>query len=182
MEMCGILPLIKLSYVDYDENFELKNRIGYCFKCAVCSNVCPVTLHSTEYQTRKENAYDLTYVYDLFEANDEKRAKIAWKCSICHHCIDVCPQDVRPGDIYTAVKEEVFRQGKAPVDLYAMMNKLIEDGMLFPISEGIKRKRKSLGLPPIERPVLELMTIAENTGLRATIKGYKKRPGLQNDK
>jgi len=181
MEMCGILPLISLNYVEYDETFELKNRIGVCFKCAVCSNVCPVTLHSMEYRTRKENAYDLTFVYDLFEANDEKRAKIAWKCSICHHCIDVCPQDVRPGEIYTAVKEETFRQGAAPADLYAMMNKLIEDGLLFPISIGIKQKRKSLGLPPIERPVLELQTIAENTGLRDTINRFKKRQGLEND-
>lgn len=168
------MPLISLNYSERNESLELKNKLSYCFKCAVCTNVCPVTLFSEEYATRKENAYDSTYVYDLFVADDEKRVKIAWKCCICHHCIEVCPQDIKPGEIYTAIKEWSFHQHKAPEDIYKLMKALITDGIIFPISRMKNRKREKLGLQPIERPVAELEKIAQNTGLKALLEEHEK--------
>jgi len=168
------LPLITLNYTERYENLELKEKLGYCFKCAVCANVCPVTLFSEEYATRKENVYDSTFVYDLFIANDEKRNKIAWKCNICHYCIEVCPQDIKPGEIYTAIKEGSFHQHKAPEAIYKLMKTLIKAGIIFPISEMTKRKRVKLGLHPIKRPVADMEKIAQNTGLNSLLDDHDK--------
>ena len=166
------LALLILNYLERNERLELEEKLGYCFKCAVCASVCPVTLFSEEYATRKENEYDSTYVYDLFVSDDEKRTKIAWKCSLCHHCIEVCPQDIKPGEICTALKEWSFYQHKAPEDIYKLMKSLITDGIIFPISGMTKRKREKLRLPPIKRPVVELEKIAQNTGLRALLEEH----------
>ena len=168
------MPLITLNYSERNVSLEMKEKLGYCFKCAVCASVCPVTLFSEEYVTRKENAYDSTYIYDLFVADDEKRVKIAWKCSLCHYCIEVCPQDIKPGEICTAIKEWSFHQHKAPENIYKLMKTLIADGIIFPISRMTKHKREKLGLPPIARPVAELEKIAQNTGLKAFLGEHDK--------
>ena len=103
------------------------------------------------------------YVYHLFLATDKKLAEIAWKCSICHQCIDVCPQDIKPGEIYTSIKEWSFHNHTAPDDIYKLMKTLINDGIIFSQSKMTQRKREQLDLPPMkEQPVDELMIIAQN--------------------
>ena len=167
------MTLITLNYSKRDKQLNLIKQSDYCFKCAVCSSVCPVTLFSEEYAVRKENLYDLTYVYHLFLATDKKRAEIAWKCSICHQCIDVCPQDVKPGEIYSSIKEWSFHNHSAPEDIYKLMKTLINKGIIFTESKMTQRKREQLGLPPMkEQPVDELMIIAQNVGLTKLLKQH----------
>jgi hypothetical protein len=73
-------------------------------------------------------------------------------------------------DLVKGHKEAAFAAGLAPKEIYAEFDMILTTGSAFPVGSVTQRQRAKLGLPDLPvRPVDELATIAERTGLAARL-------------
>lgn len=48
---------------------------------------------------------------------------VVWDCATCYTCMERCPQRVRPGEVITAVKNELTSRGLLPPGINKEVNK-----------------------------------------------------------
>jgi heterodisulfide reductase subunit C len=150
--------LLSAPFQARDTSLEPRPEVEYCLQCAVCGLVCVVNCAEV-YEPRH------TFVYDLFNDGIEAKETL-WGCPTCHKCEERCPYDFRPLELVKAHKETAFAAGLAPKEVYAEFEAILSTGSAFPVSSVTHRQRAKLDLPDLpERPVDELILIAERTGL-----------------
>ena len=152
--------LLRVESQARNQQLERGRSFEQCFKCGVCSLVCPITLYGEGYTPRE------SFVYDVCRSADPATNPNLWSCSLCHKCFEVCPQDVNLPEIFETLKEAAFEKGCAPPSLVSLVELVIRTGSSFPFTASSKRMRERLDLPPFApRNVDELATISRITGL-----------------
>ena len=89
---------------------ERLQRLNYCYQCAQCSGVCPMSTLS-DFRPRK---------FMILAQLDPERAidsELLWQCSTCWACVLVCPQDVKPPEVITSLRSKRVETGKLPQEL-----------------------------------------------------------------
>jgi len=159
--------LIGIQYEGRNDLLERYPMIERCFKCSVCSLVCPI-------QYLEEYSPTQSYVYDLFTCENPLTNPNLWSCAACHKCHEICPQDVNPAKVFTDLKELSFEKGLAPQGVKALVKTVITTGISFPITLVTQRLREKLNLPPLECKAQEEITlIARKTELEEKIKRWE---------
>ena len=160
--------LVTIKYQEAYRVTETSEAVQRCFKCGVCSLVCPVTLYGEGYSPRE------SFVYDVFGSDEPAANPNLWDCPLCHKCSEVCPQDVHPPKAFESLREAAFKNGWAPSSVTELVESVIQTGSSYPLTDASRRARDRLNLPSLApEGVDELTVIARNTGLQGVLHRLK---------
>jgi len=78
-----------------------------------------------------------------------------WDCTTCYRCYERCPQEVRPIEVITALKNIMAERGETPGNIQEAVDNIKKTGRIALVSEAINRRRRELGLEEISPVPLE---------------------------
>ncbi|MFB0543553.1 MAG: 4Fe-4S dicluster domain-containing protein [Candidatus Bathyarchaeia archaeon] len=116
-----------------------------CFQCGLCTASCPISLIDSRYSPRRVIKRALLGMRDQV-----LRDKFIWLCSACFLCQERCPQDVRPPEAMTVLKNMAVKAGIVPVGVAKMMEIFKATGRLYPIDDFTADEREELSLPRLQ--------------------------------
>ncbi len=121
------------------------NNLGNCYQCGACVGDCPSTRFHPAYNPRMIMLQALMGDYDeLVSQNSD-----IWLCSNCYNCYERCPQDVRPVEVITALKNIAVKNGSAVEEITNIVKRIHETGRSVPVMGSTNKIREKLGLQPI---------------------------------
>jgi heterodisulfide reductase subunit C len=98
---------------------------------------------------------------------------VLWLCTMCHACLEACPQGVKVSEILVILRNLATQLGAFPEHLKAEVSTLLENGLINPGGGAIQRRRQQLGLPDVPKPnIKNIKKVAEETGF-VKLTGYK---------
>ncbi|MFX1294352.1 MAG: 4Fe-4S dicluster domain-containing protein [Promethearchaeota archaeon] len=134
--------------------------VNYCYQCGTCSGGCPALRYTKIYNPRRiiEN------VLLGFKENTLKDP-VLWLCTMCHACLEACPQDVKVSEILVLLRNMATEQGAFPEHLKSEVSALLDFGLINPGGGPIQRRREQLGLPQVPKPnIKNINKVAEESG------------------
>lgn len=100
---------------------ERLRRLNYCYQCAQCSGVCPMSTLS-DFRPRK------FMIQAQLDPEGAMNSELLWQCSTCYACVFVCPQDVKPPEVITSLRSKLVETGKLPQE--------VSDALTFTYKRG----------------------------------------------
>ncbi|MFQ6091364.1 MAG: 4Fe-4S dicluster domain-containing protein [bacterium] len=148
--------------VRLDFKGKLDSAIGgemhsFCFQCGACVGDCP----AARYSSRGFNPR-LIVLETILGLEDSllQEGSIIWECTNCYNCYERCPQDVRPVEVITALKNMSAQRETNPEDVRSMVKSVETKGMTTVITALVDKRRKELGLESLgEVPVSEIQEL-----------------------
>lgn len=105
---------------------EIRDKTKFCFECGICTASCPmVELLPADYNPRSLLQRVLTAPREALEEN------MLWLCAWCYRCYKMCPQGVKPPEIFQRFKSEAAKRGVLSGFQEAIS--LIEKELPFPL-------------------------------------------------
>jgi heterodisulfide reductase subunit C len=150
--------------------------VNYCYQCGTCSGGCPALRYTKIYNPRR-------IMEDVLLGFKEKILKdpVLWLCTMCHACIEACPQGVKVSEILILLRNMATEMGAFPEHLKAEVASLLENGLINAGGAAIARRRQQLGLPDVPKPNVEnIKTVAELTGF-IKLTGYQPKQGEKGE-
>ena len=124
-----------------------------CDQCGKCPSSCPVTTHIEGFNPRQIMAkVALGREADLMKSN------VIWTCTSCLKCRERCPEDLSPYDVILALRRIAIDLDLPHPEGYDDSAKavvetgVIQQPQLIRTRNKERKDRKSLGLPPAEKP------------------------------
>lgn len=121
------------------------SELSACFQCGVCTASCPIRELDDTFNPRKIMKLAKLGLKDQVLNNE-----FIWLCSMCFICLERCPQDVRPPDVMTVLRNMAAKEGLAPPNLMKLVQILAEKGRIYEIDDFIEDERDDRELPPVE--------------------------------
>ena len=121
------------------------SELSACFQCGVCTASCPIRELDDTFNPRKIMKLAKLGLKDQVLNNE-----FIWLCSMCFVCLERCPQDVRPPDVMTVLRNMAAKEGLAPPNLMKLVQILAEKGRIYEIDDFIEDERDDRELPPVE--------------------------------
>jgi heterodisulfide reductase subunit C len=144
--------------------------VSYCYQCGACVGDCPSARFSDKFNPRN---IMLAVLYGMEDEVVGPNSPV-WMCSNCFTCFDRCPQDVKPVEVITALKNLMAERGIVPEGVDGLTMGVLRTGRSVLVTPLIERRRAELGLPPLpEVPVNELHQIVEEKTLEGVTDGAK---------
>ena len=78
-----------------------------CYQCGTCSGLCPYS-PITEFRPRK------LVLRAQLEPESVLQSELLWQCSACWACVPRCPMDVRPPELFSALRARALEEGTVP--------------------------------------------------------------------
>jgi heterodisulfide reductase subunit C len=142
--------------------------VNYCYQCGTCSGGCPALRYTKVYNPRR-------IMEDVLLGFKEKTLKdpVLWLCTMCHACLEACPQGVQVSEILVLLRNLATKMGSFPEHLMGEVSALLDFGLINPGGGPIQRRREQLGLPEVPKPnIKNIRKVAEETGF-IKLTGYK---------
>ena len=134
----------------------LADGLSKCHQCGVCTATCPVREIEETFNPRK-----IMKLAKLGLKEEVFKSDFIWLCSMCFMCEERCPQDVKPPDVMTVLRNMAAVEGKTPENIAKLMTILAEYGRIYPLDDFILELREDDGLPEIEEEPEFIKKIAE---------------------
>jgi heterodisulfide reductase subunit C len=142
---------VKTETIDFSFRERLNQTLGgshhnYCYQCGACVSYCPAARYYDGFNPR------LIVLMTLFGLENELISpdSIIWKCTNCYTCYERCPQDVRPVEVITALKNICKEENKAPAIVDKYSDAILKTGFSAPVTTSIKSRREKFGLPEFQ--------------------------------
>ncbi|MGQ9679380.1 MAG: 4Fe-4S dicluster domain-containing protein [Candidatus Bathyarchaeia archaeon] len=119
--------------------------LSKCFQCGVCTASCPVREVDEKFSPRR-----VMKLAKLGLKNKLFMSEEIWLCSLCFVCQERCPQNVRPPEVMTVLKNMAAAEGVAPPQLQKLVEALAKIGRVYKIDDFTLDERVERGLPMIE--------------------------------
>ena len=132
------------------------SELSACFQCGVCTASCPVRELDETFNPRK-----IMKLAKLGLKDQVLKNEFIWLCSMCFICQERCPQDVRPPEVMTVLRNMAAKEGLAPPNLMKLVEVLSEKGRIYEIDDFIEDERDDRELPPVEAEPEFIKKIAE---------------------
>jgi heterodisulfide reductase subunit C len=116
-----------------------------CFQCGVCTASCPVREVEASFSPRKIMKLAKMGLRRLVYMSDT-----IWLCSMCFMCQERCPQDIRPPEVMTVLRNMAAKDGFAPPNLTRLVEILKMNGRVYAIDDFVNEERSERGLPRVE--------------------------------
>jgi heterodisulfide reductase subunit C len=148
--------------------------IKYCYQCSKCSDSCPITAVTSDFNKTKgynprSNIITALLGHKDLLLNGEELG--IWGCTVCVTCDEVCPQNIELTEVFAFLKNQSIDLGKGPDFIYQQAKAVYESGKAIPPQPAIERRRTQLGLPPVDTPdVDEVQTFLKNIGSEKKLK------------
>jgi heterodisulfide reductase subunit C len=130
--------------------------LSKCFQCGVCTATCPVREIEEKFNPRK-----IMKLTKLGLKNEVFKEDFIWLCSMCFMCHERCPQDVKPPDVMTVLRNMAAKEGLAPPNLSKLLNILSETGRIYPLDDFTIDERDEKDLPELVEEINFIKKIAE---------------------
>jgi len=148
--------MFKLDEIDQALAARLR-PLDYCYQCGTCTGLCPYSSIS-EFRPRK------LVLRAQLEPEEVIDSELLWQCSACWACVPRCPMDVRPPEVFSALRAKAIEEGTVP-DRFAKP--------LFDALQNVHRYGNPWGYPARDRlrwaagmePELELKKASERAEL-----------------
>ena len=140
MKLTELDPKFKSEVMNHEE----AQGLNACFACGSCTAGCPIHEIFPEYDPRK-----LAKMVKLGMKEEVLSSPSIWYCATCHNCEQRCPQNVKFFDILNVLKNMAAKKGYAPRSWIEQTKQIMKNGLIFPITEELRKKRKSLSLPDL---------------------------------
>ncbi|OGD46108.1 hypothetical protein A3K69_00990 [Candidatus Bathyarchaeota archaeon RBG_16_57_9] len=131
-------------------------NLSKCFQCGVCTASCPVREVEERFNPRR-----IMKLAKLGLKDEVFKSDFVWLCSMCFMCHERCPQDVKPPDVMTVIRNMAAKEGKAPPNLVKLMGVLAKNGRVYPLDDFTMEEREDGGLPGLEQEPEFVKRIAE---------------------
>lgn len=136
-----------------------------CYQCGTCTSDCPIAKFSDTYRPRR-----LIRLVQLGLKEQALKDESLWLCASCFTCTDRCPQNIKVASVIRAMRNESAKQGKFPTVFREQTVSVLNSGYAYKIPELRKRKRSTLGLPPLPNSDSEkIRKILKKTGIRELV-------------
>lgn len=132
------------------------SELSACFQCGVCTASCPIRALDETFNPRKIMKLAKLGLKDQVLNNE-----FIWLCSMCFICQERCPQDVRPPEVMTVLRNMAAKEGLAPPNLMKLVQILAKNGRIYVIDDFIEDERDDRKLPPVEPEPEFIKKIAE---------------------
>jgi len=119
--------------------------LGKCFQCGVCTASCPVREVEVSFSPRRIMKLAKMGLRNRVYASDT-----IWLCSMCFMCGERCPQDVRPPEVMTVLRNMAAKDGFAPPNLLKLLDFLKANGRVYAVDDFTNEERADRGLPEVE--------------------------------
>lgn len=138
----------KKHIVDFEFRAKLNEYLGgdhhnFCYQCGACVALCPASDYSEKFNPR---AIMLMAALGMRDKLIDPDSPI-WLCTNCYTCYERCPQDVRPVEVITALKNMCQDENCAPEIVNKYSEGILKSGVSTPLSSAIQRRREKFGLP-----------------------------------
>jgi len=130
--------------------------LSKCFQCGVCTASCPVREIDEKFSPRR-----IMKLAKLGLKDEVLRSEAIWLCSMCFLCHERCPQDVRPPEVMTVLRNMAAAEGVAPPQLQKLIELLSKIGRVYQIDDFNADERNERGLPAVEAEPEFVKKIAE---------------------
>ncbi|MFX1301273.1 MAG: 4Fe-4S dicluster domain-containing protein [Promethearchaeota archaeon] len=167
--MTVVKQIVKDSDIDPNFKYELANILGetallHCFQCGTCTSSCPV---ADDVDIKPHQVIGMTL---LGLKGKLLQSKTLWLCAACLDCAENCPRGVRSFYLQSVLKNLAARANNLPEGIREEGEIILTTGLAIPISSGILKRRKKLGLPELTPPAADTFKkIAEVTGFASLI-------------
>lgn len=156
---------------DLDQDFAARvlahpdaRALDACLRCGSCSAGCPIHEVFPEY-----NPKSIAKMTMMGMKNEVLGAPYIWYCATCRTCEQRCPQRVRFYNVLNVLKNIAAEEGYAPRAWVEQARQVTETGTVFPIEDGLVRKRRELSLRPLADSSPRLRKMIGSSGI-GTIK------------
>ena len=169
---------IKASEINPKFKYELSKvkgseKILQCFQCGTCTSDCPIAKFSDTYRPRQ-----IIRMAQLGLKERVLKSETLWLCASCFTCTDRCPQDIEVASIIRVLRNLAAKQGIIPLVFKEQTLSILNSGYAYKIPELRKKKRISLGLPPIPKGSPEKIgKILKKVGLQKIIENRETQNG-----
>jgi heterodisulfide reductase subunit C len=130
--------------------------LSKCHQCGVCTATCPVREIEERFNPRRIMKLAKLGLKELV-LEDE----FIWLCSMCFMCEERCPQDVKPPDVMTVLRNIAAGENRIPVNIAKLMEILAENGKIYPLDDFAMELREDDELPEINPESKFIKKIAE---------------------
>lgn len=130
--------------------------LSKCHQCGVCTATCPVREIEEKFNPRKIIKLAKLGLKDLVLDNE-----FIWLCSMCFMCEERCPQDVKPPDVMTVLRNIAAKENKIPTNVVKLMEVLAENGRIYPLDDFMLEIREEDNLPKLNLKPDFIKKIAE---------------------
>ncbi len=124
-----------------------------CDQCGKCSSACPVSKYIEGFNPRQ-----LISKVSLGKLGELLKSELLWTCTSCLKCKERCPEQISPYDVILVLRTLAYRAGyEHPSGYDDFIRTVVEKGISgepqqVRARKGGRHDRKSLGLPPVEKP------------------------------
>ncbi|MGD2200321.1 MAG: 4Fe-4S dicluster domain-containing protein [Candidatus Bathyarchaeota archaeon] len=132
------------------------SELSTCFQCGVCTASCPVREFEQTFSPRR-----IMKLAKLGLKDEVLSSDFIWLCSMCFVCQERCPQDVRPPEVMTVLRNMAAKEGLAPQNLVKLREVLSAAGRIYEIDDFIQDERDYRELPEVEAEPEFIKKIAE---------------------
>jgi heterodisulfide reductase subunit C len=148
--MTGPDSIIDLAEADTRFIRRLESELGAsdlnkCFQCGVCTASCPVREVEASFSPRKIMKLAKLGLRKHVYASDT-----IWLCSMCFMCQERCPQDVRPPEVMTVLRNMAAKDGVAQPNLLKLLDILKTNGRIYTVDEFTNEERGYRDLPEVD--------------------------------
>jgi heterodisulfide reductase subunit C1 len=171
-----------------------KENLIKCLQCGRCTAGCPAAQVFEDFSPRE-------IVRRAQECSAEELAKdpLIWLCGQCYTCNSRCPRNNTPATIILNARNNAFKEGYAPRELYlrasSVIQSLVNSGVTISPElleqdlgwfsklvdkDKLKTLRAELGLPPLHARDIAIPTKALNE-IRTILKLTCDKGGLFDD-
>jgi heterodisulfide reductase subunit C len=130
--------------------------LSKCHQCGVCTATCPVREIEERFNPRRIMKLAKLGLKELV-LEDE----FIWLCSMCFMCEERCPQDVKPPDVMTVLRNIAAGENRIPVNIAKLIEILAENGKIYPLDDFAMELREDDELPEINPESKFIKKIAE---------------------
>lgn len=127
--------------------------VEVCDQCGKCPSACPVTARIEGFNPRQ-----IIAKVSLGKEADLMKSQIIWTCTSCLKCKERCPEEISPYDIILDLRRiAIYLELPHPEGYDESVKAVLETGavqqpLLVRTRNKEKKDRKSMGLPPAEKP------------------------------
>jgi heterodisulfide reductase subunit C len=119
--------------------------LSRCFQCGVCTASCPVREVESSFSPRR-----IMKLAKMGLKRQVLSSDTIWLCSMCFMCLERCPQDVRPPEVMTVLRNMAAKEGVAPANLSKLLDILKQNGRVYSVDDFTNEERGDRGLPVVE--------------------------------
>jgi heterodisulfide reductase subunit C len=124
-----------------------------CDQCGKCPSSCPVTVRVEGFNPRQ-----IIAKVALGKEADLMKSQVIWTCTSCLKCKERCPEEISPYDVILALRRIAINlELPHPEGYDESVKAVVETGVVQPpqlvrTRSKERKDRKSMGLPPAEKP------------------------------